>query len=86
MELDVEVMDDWGGRPQYGRPYFGKIMDRFRKQLLIRSHQPHAPSLMFKKRCITIFTSHAYFPIRTIVIVDLEREIDSVEDLVFEKI
>jgi hypothetical protein len=41
---------------------------------------------MFKKRCITIFTSNAYLPTRTIVIADLEREVRSAEDLVLERI
>lgn len=86
VELDVDVIDDWGGRPQYGRHYFGRMMDRYEKQVLIRSHQPHAPPLMFKKRCITIFTSDAYLPIRTIVAVDLEKEIRSAEDLEIDRI
>lgn len=86
VELDVDVVDDWGGRPQYGRHYFRRMMDRYEKQVLIRSHQPHAPPLMFKKRCLTIFTSNAYLPIRTIVIVDLEKEIRTAEDLEVERI
>jgi hypothetical protein len=86
VEIDVEVMEDWGGRPQYGRQYFERVMDRYQKQVLIRSHQPHAPPLMFQKRCITIFTSNAYLPIRTIVIADMEKEIHSAEDLELEKI
>ena len=86
VETDVEVMEDWGGRPQYGRQYFGRVMDRYQKQVLIRSHQPHAPPLMFQKRCITIFTSNAYLPIRTIVIADMEKEIHSAEDLTLERI
>ncbi len=86
MEGDSEVLVDWGGRPQLGRPYFERLMERFKKRILIRSHQPYAPLMMFNKRCITIFTSHAYLPIRTIVIVDLEKEIQTAEDLVIERI
>lgn len=86
LEMDVEVTEDWGGRPQYGRPYFERLMHRYRKQVLIRSHQPHAPPLMFQNRCITIFTSNAYLPIRTIVIADMEKEIKSAEDVVLERI
>jgi hypothetical protein len=41
---------------------------------------------MFKKRCITIFTSNAYLPTRTVVIADLEREIHTAGDLELEKI
>jgi predicted phosphodiesterase len=86
VESDVDVVGDWGGRPQFGRPYFERRMEGYQKQVLIRSHQPHTPPLMFKKRCITIFTSHAYLPIRTVVIADLEREIRNGEDVVIERI
>jgi hypothetical protein len=41
---------------------------------------------MFKKRCITIFTSNAYLPIRTILIADLEKEIRTADDVVIERI
>jgi hypothetical protein len=61
-------------------------MKRYQKQVLVRSHQPSAPLMMFNKSCITIFTSHAYLPIRTIAIADLEKEIRTSEDLVLERI
>jgi predicted phosphodiesterase len=86
LELDVDVVDDWGGRPQYGRQYFSRMMERYQKQILIRSHQPHAPPLMFGKRCVTIFTSNAYLPMRSVVIANLEKEIRSAEDLEFVRI
>jgi hypothetical protein len=62
------------------------MMDRYGKRVLIRSHQPHAHPLMFKKRCITIFTSNAYAPIRTIAIADMEKEIQTAEDVIIERI
>ena len=86
VESDVDILGDWWGRPQFGRPYFGQMMDRYQKQILVRSHQPNAPPLMFKKRCITIFTSKAYLPIRTILIADLEKEIRTAEDIEIERI
>lgn len=86
MEREADFLGDWGGRPQFGRQYFERIMDRYQKQVLVRSHQPHALPLMFKKRCITIFTSSAYMPFRTIVIADLEREIRTAENLIIERI
>jgi predicted phosphodiesterase len=86
VESDVDILGDWWGRPQFGRAYFGKMMDRYQKQILVRSHQPNAPLLMYKKRCITIFTSKAYLPIRTILIADLEKEIVTAEDIVIERI
>jgi predicted phosphodiesterase len=86
VEDEGDVLGDWGGRPQLGKQYFERMMDRYSKQVLIRSHQPHAHPLMFKKRCITIFTSHAYVPIRTIAIADMEKEVQTAEDVMIERI
>lgn len=86
VERDVDTLGDWWGRPQFGRSYFGQMMDRYGKRILVRSHQPNAPLLMFRKRCITIFTSNAYLPIRTILIADLEKEIRTADDVIIERI
>jgi len=86
VENEIEILDDLWGRPQFGRPYFERIMERYQKQVLIRSHQPNSPLTMFKKKCITIFTSYFYRPIRTVAIVDLEKEIQTSEDVVLERI
>ncbi len=85
-EEEVDFLGDLWGRPQFGRPYFERMMERYQKQVLVRSHQPHAPPKMFDNRCITIFTSYAYLPIRTVAIADLEREVRSSEDFVLERI
>lgn len=75
------------GRPQYGRDYFCRLMDQFERKVLIRSHQPNANPIMFKKRCLTIFTSYAYMPIRTVAIVDLDQErVESIDDIVLEMV
>jgi predicted phosphodiesterase len=86
VESDLVVLNGWGGRPQFGRSYFEQMMDRYQRKILIRSHQPSAPLLMFRKRCITIFTSYAYLPVRTVLIVDLEKEIRTADDVVIERI
>jgi len=86
VESDVDILGDWWGRPQFGTSYFGHMMNRYKKQILVRSHQPNAPPLMFKKRCITIFTSNAYLPIRTVLIANLEKEIRTAEDVIIERI
>jgi hypothetical protein len=86
MENEMDILGDLWGRPQFGRPYFERMMERYEKQVLVRSHQPHAPVTMFDKRCITIFTSHAYLPTRTITIADLEKEIRTTEDILLERI
>jgi predicted MPP superfamily phosphohydrolase len=77
-----EFIEDYGGRPTYGEDYFKRIMKQLNKNVLIRSHQPHAKPILFGKRCITLMTSLAYSPIRTIAIADLERPtIETAEDL-----
>jgi len=86
VEKEVEFLGDLWGRPQFGRPYFERMMERYQKRVLVRSHQPHAPSRMFNRSCITIFTSHAYLPIRTVAVADLEREILNSEDLALETV
>jgi len=86
VENETEYMGDLWGRPQFGRQYFDRLMERYQRQVLVRSHQPHASLMMFNKRCITIFTSRVYLPIRTIAIADLEKEIRNGEDLVLERI
>ena len=86
VESEIDSIGNLWGRPQFGRQYFSRLMERYQKQVLIRSHQPIAPLIMFNKRCITIFTSHAYLPIRTVAIADLEKEIRTSEDVVLEKI
>jgi predicted phosphodiesterase len=86
VEGDGDVLGDLWGRPRFGGAYFDRLMERFREKILVRSHQPQAPSLMFQKRCITIFTSQAYLPIRTIVIADLEKEIRDAGDVMIERI
>ena len=86
VENETDSMGDLWGRPQFGRHYFDRLMERYQRKVLVRSHQPHAPLMMFNKRCITIFTSRAYLPVRTIAIADLEKEIRNGEDLVLERV
>jgi serine/threonine-protein phosphatase PP1 catalytic subunit len=86
VENETDYLGDLWGRPQFGRHSFIRLMERYQKQILVRSHQPHAPLMMFDKRCITIFTSHAYLPTRAIMIADLEKEIRSAEDMLIEKV
>jgi predicted MPP superfamily phosphohydrolase len=86
VESDLDILNDLWGRPQFGRAYFDRMMNRYQRKVLVRSHQPNAPPLMFEKRCITIFTSHAYLPLRTILVADLEKEIWTADDVILERI
>jgi len=63
-------LGNWGGRPQLGRDYFERAMERLGMRVLVRSHQPDAPTYMFDHRCLTIFTSWAYVPVRTVAILE----------------
>lgn len=69
------------GRPQFGQDWFFELMARFDKKVLVRSHQPTAPQLMFNDRCLTVFTSSAYARERTIAIADLTKPIKTAKDL-----
>jgi hypothetical protein len=80
-------IDPYTGRPQFGRGWFEEIMSRLGKNVLIRSHQPDAPPVMYGRRCLTIFTSSAYshyISERTIALVDLNKVVESVDDLQIE--
>jgi len=80
-------IDPYTGRPQFGRGWFEEMMSRFGENILIRSHQPNAPQVMYGGRCLTIFTSSAYryyVPERTIALVDLERGVKGVDDVRIE--
>jgi hypothetical protein len=79
-------IDAFTGRPQFGGGYFSSIMERLGKRVLIRSHQPTAPQVMYGNRCLTIFTSKAYMPVRTIAVANLEREIKTAGDLLLEPV
>jgi len=90
-------IDIFTGRPKFGRDYFFKIMKRFGKKILIRSHQPDCPQFMFAEanasshasakasafddRCLTIFTSSAYAREKTIAIADFKKPIKTAKDL-----
>lgn len=81
--------DSYTGRPQFGQGWFEKIMSRFGTNVLIRSHQPDIPQMIFGRRCLTIFTSSAYrarVPQRTIALVDLGRQVNTAEDITIEAI
>jgi hypothetical protein len=80
-EKDGEVLGEVFGRIKLGRDYFNRVMKNLNKNVLIRSHDPLAPERMFDNRCLTIFTSSSYGRYRQIAIVDLSREIHSIDDI-----
>jgi predicted MPP superfamily phosphohydrolase len=77
-----DFIEEYGGRPTYGEDYFKRTMKQLNKNILIRSHQPQAKPILFDRRCLTLMTSLAYSPLRTIAIADLEKPIiETVDDL-----
>ncbi len=74
------------GRPQFDKNYFTKLMKRFNKKVLIRSHQPSSPLSIFNDRCLTIFTSSAYGQDRTVALVDKKKKIKTTKNLEIKKI
>ncbi len=84
-DMEGDALGDYLGRPQFGREYFNRVMDRFDKTVLIRAHQPNVSANMFTKRCLTLFTSYAYLPFRSIAVVDLTKpEISSLDEVEVE--
>jgi len=82
VEMPGDFLGTYRGRPVYGEDYFKLTMSRLQKTVLIRSHQPYISPVIFNKRCLTLMTSHAYKPTRTIAIADLEKiNINTIEDL-----
>ena len=79
-------IDPFTGRPQFGRDYFLKLMEKFNKKVLVRSHDPNALLFMFNDRCLTILTSSAYTRERNIAIADLTKEIKTAKDLEIVKL
>jgi hypothetical protein len=85
---------DWDDAPrthpasvQWGRPAFGRdTFERRSRQLgvlvLIRSHQPFAPTYLFDDRCLTLFTSIAYGgTTRHVAVLRPGRKIETARDL-----
>jgi predicted phosphodiesterase len=82
-------IDTYTGRPRFGQGWFEEIMSRLGKNVLIRSHQPDAPPIMYGKRCLTIFTSAAYrhyVSALTIALVDLRKVVKSTDDIELETV
>ena len=69
------------GRPKLGTDYFNSIMNKIGKNVLIRSHDPIAPGIMFNKRCLTITTSMYQGRKREIALINLEHEVKNTNDI-----
>ncbi len=70
------------GRPSFGRVDFDRRLKRLGARILVRSHQPFAPTFLFDDRCLTLFTSCAYGGgARRVAILRPGRRIETARDL-----
>ncbi len=47
-------------RPSLDREFFERVGEQLGMKVLVRSHQPLAPTYLYDDRCLTLFTSCAY--------------------------
>ncbi len=69
-------------RPMFDRGAFDRRMERLGSRVLVRSHQPFAPTYLFDDRCLTLFSSCAYGDgRRRVAILRPERSLETARDL-----
>jgi len=72
----------FGGRPAFDRDSFARRMAQLGARVLVRSHQPFAPTYLFDDRCLTLFTSSAYGDgRRRVAVLHPERDVRTARDL-----
>ena len=70
------------GRPSFSRADFDRRSRQLEVQVLVRSHQPFAPTHLYDERCLTIFSSSAYGDgRRRVAILHPETQVHSAADL-----
>lgn len=70
------------GRPAFGRDHFMGVASRLGIAVLVRSHQPGAPTFLYGDRCLTLFTSRAYGgTVRRVAVLRPGKAIRSARDL-----
>ncbi len=72
----------WSSRPSLDRGVFERITQRLGVKVLVRSHQPVAPTYLYGDRCLTLFTSCAYGNgRRQVAVLHPERSVHTAKDL-----
>jgi hypothetical protein len=70
------------GRPSFDRDEFDRRSKQLDTRILVRSHQPFAPTFLFDDRCLTLFTSCAYGDgVRRIAVLRPGRHLETARDL-----
>jgi len=86
-QASVEGRPGVCGRPLFGRREFIARSARLGATVLVRSHQPTAPTYLFDDRCLTLFTTNAYgVGPRSIALLRPGRTIRTARDLEIEVI
>jgi hypothetical protein len=74
-------------RPVYGADVFRERAQRLGVRVLVRSHQPDAPTYLFENRCLTLFTSRAYGDgRRTVALLPRNPEVGTARDLALAEV
>ena len=69
-------------RPSFDRAAFEQRMITLGTRVLIRSHQPSAPRMLFDDRCLTLFSSCAYADgVRRVALLPPDRPVETARDL-----
>jgi hypothetical protein len=73
--------DGTGARPAFDVQVFRRRSAQLGVTVLVRSHQPSAPTYLFDDRCLTLFTSTAYGGTRHVARLIPGRTVDTARDL-----
>jgi hypothetical protein len=72
----------WSGRPTFDPSEFERRTKRLGVNVLVRAHQPSAPTYLYNERCLTLFTSSAYAEIeRRVAVLGPTFGVESARDL-----
>ncbi len=83
---EQEPIQTSASRPVYGPETFAARSARLGVRVLVRSHQPDAPTYLFENRCLTLFTSCAYGGPRRVAVLQPKKRADSALDLELREI
>jgi hypothetical protein len=76
-----------GGRPSFDADVFSRRASRLGVRVVVRSHQPSAPTFLYNDRCVTIFSSSAYGDgTRRIAVLRPGTHVRSARDLILEEV
>jgi hypothetical protein len=70
------------GRPSFGPVDFNRRTEQLNARIVVRSHQPFAPTFLFDDRCLTLFTTAFYGNgLRRVAVLRPGRRVETARDL-----